>query len=90
MSFQRIINPYRIYVSDKAVAAGFNREARFPNKAKARAFIKQVQKVDPGFKPCLRTEEYKYEDTITGKRYRNRFEYGQDQQVHVAFVKQEE
>ncbi len=90
MSFQRIPNLYRIWVSEKAIAAGFNREESFPSKAKALAFIKRVQKVDPDFKPLVTTEHYRYEDTITGKRYRNKFEYARDQQEYEEFVRREE
>ena len=90
MSFRRIINPYRIWVSDKAVAAGFPRDASFPNKAKAREFIKRVQQVDPDFNPILRTATFKYEDTISGKVYRNKFEYAKDQQAHEEFMRKEE
>ncbi len=90
MSFRRIINPYRIWVSEKAVAAGFPSSQSFPNKAKARAFIKRVQQVDPDFNPILRTATFKYEDTISGKVYRNKFEYARDQQAHEEFMRKEE
>ncbi len=89
MSFQRIPKPYRLYLSEKAVAAGFPPEASFPNKAQTLAFIKKVQQVDPDFKTRVTTEHYRFEDTISGKRYRNRWEYAQDQQEHEGFQRRE-
>ncbi len=90
MSFRRILKPYRIWVSEKAVAAGFNSEESFPSKAKALAFIKRVRAVDPGFQPLVTTEHHRYEDSVSGKRYRSKFEYERDQQEHQEFIRKEE
>jgi len=78
MSFQRIINPYHIYVPDAAKAAGFE-DKRFPNKAKAQAYVKEIRKICPEFNPLLRIF-FRYEDTATGKLYANKWEYLKDQE----------
>jgi len=88
MSFQRIINPYHVYVPEAAKAAGFE-DKRFPNKAKAQAYVKEVQKVCPDFNPLLRIF-FRYEDTATGKLYSNKWEYLKDQEQARQFREQQD
>lgn len=78
MSFQRIINPYHVYVPDEAKAAGFD-DKRFPNKAKAQAYVKEIRNICPDFNPSLRII-FRYEDSVMGKLYANKWEYLKDQE----------
>ena len=73
----KIIKPYRIFVSDKARAAGFE-DQNFANKKAAKAFVRAVQKVDPDFAPSLRIF-FRYYDTATGQRYGSRFDYEREE-----------
>ena len=83
MSFQRIINPYHVYVPEAAKAAGFD-DRRLPNKAKARAYVREVRKICPDFNPMLHIF-FRYEDTVTGKLYANKWEYLKDQEDSRQF-----
>lgn len=78
MSLQRILKPYRLWLSQAAIAAGFPEEASFKNKKEAREFIKKVQAVDPSYNPSLRIF-FRWYDTASGRPYTNRFEYEQEQ-----------
>lgn len=74
----KIINPYRVSVSDKARVAGLE-DRTFPNKKAALIYVKHVRIIDPGFNPTLRVT-FRYFDTATGALYANRAEYEQEQE----------
>jgi hypothetical protein len=74
----RITNPYRVSVSDKARAGGFD-DRTFPNKKAALVYVKRIRIVDPDFNPPLRIA-FRYFDTATGALYTNRVEYEQEQE----------
>jgi hypothetical protein len=74
----RILNPYRVSVTDKARSAGFD-DRTFPNKKAALIYVKHVRVVDPDFNPPLRIA-FRYFDSATGALYINRAEYEQEQE----------
>ena len=75
---ERIINPYRIRVSDRAREAGFE-DQHFPNKKAAQEFVRRVRSVDPDFSPIVRLT-FRYVDNATGELYATRLEYELEQE----------
>ncbi len=75
---EKIKNPYRVSVSEKARVAGLI-DRRFPNKKAALNYVKQIRVSDPEYNPGFQII-FRYIDTATGELYANRTEYELEQE----------